>query len=224
MQLKLKILTGLIAAPLSFNTFAGLENLTGAFKTIKDVSITGVPGSDIIMEGLHLPNSSSCNFLITPQGISAGNSYPGDIVMKIGGDTGLDAQQNAPGGTVGATSGVGCVDNSNGLYGLYLIDGSPGASVKVTITDPSTGSVIFKAAGCAANYNDGNNGDECLPVSQVQTTQTIRLAGPNDLITNASSTPVEGQSLVVLGGEAVAAAQLTPGFEYTVPFDITVAY
>lgn len=201
-----------------------MEDLTGAFKTIKDVSITAVPGSDIVMEGLHLPNNSECTFLIAGQGIGAGASYPGDTVMKIGGDTGADARQDAAGGTVGATSGTGCVTNSNALYGLYLIDGSPGASVQVTITDPTTGSVIFKAAGCAANYNDGNNADECLPVSEVQTTQTIRLAGPNDLITDAGSTPVEGQALIALGGQAVAAAQLTPGFEYVVPFDITVAY
>jgi hypothetical protein len=224
MQLKLKILTCLIALPLSLNTFAGLENLEGAFKTIKDVSIASVPGSDLIMEGLHLPNTSECTFLIAGQGINTGNSYPGDTVMKIGGNGGSDARQDAAGGTIGATSGTGCVSNSNALYGLYLIDGSPGASVKVTITDPSTGSVIFKAAGCAANYNDGNNADECLPVSQVQATQTIRLAGPNDLITDAGSTPVEGQALIALGGQAIAAAQLTPGFEYTVPFDITVAY
>jgi hypothetical protein len=219
MQLKLKILTGLIALPLSFNTFAGDENLVGDFKTIKDVSIAAVGGSQITMSGLHLPNASECTFAVTAD--STATTYPGDIVMKIG--TGNGDNEGLTMGSTDPTGAGGCVANTDGEYGLFVIDGSPGAAVTITITDQLAGFIEFKPKGCAANYVSGNNGDSCDIVDGTAPV-AIRLAGPLDLITDASSTPVAGQALLALGGQAKALAQLNPGQQYTVTYDVSVAY
>jgi hypothetical protein len=64
-----------------------LEDLTGAFKTIKDVTISTVPGSEVVMEGLYLANISACTFTITDVATALGVVYPGDTVMKIGGNS-----------------------------------------------------------------------------------------------------------------------------------------
>jgi hypothetical protein len=74
-----------------------LEDLTGAFKTIKDVTISTVRGSEAVMEmeGLYLANISACTFTITDVATALGVVYPGDTVMKIGGNSGAGTGQDA---------------------------------------------------------------------------------------------------------------------------------
>lgn len=212
MQHKIKILTTLLAATLSFNCFAAQQVLDGKFTTIKAVSISEV--TPIAFAGLTLTNGSSCDMTASADG--TGTGYLGDVAMRLGAAT-----VNAAGSTVN-TMDV-CVGSTTPAIGVYEIDGASGANVTITITNGPGTEVAVAPAGCVGNYVAGVDGDSCVVVAD-GTTATIRLAGATDTGSLGEGTPLVGTSLIALGGTVTANQTLTAGTPYTADFTIDVAY
>jgi hypothetical protein len=213
MQHKIKILATLITASLSVNSFAAQEVLTGAFTTIKAVSIT--PITPISFTGLTLTANDTCTMTV---GVD-GTNYLGDAAMRLGNA----ATSNA----VGATANTSCTGAGVSAFGVYEIDGAAGSEVNIDIVNSvTTGDVSIVPAGCAGDYVAGTdeNGDECEPVSFALGTVTIRLAGADDTGSLGEGTPLVGTSLIAMGGVVTAENGLSAGQTYNVDFSINVTY
>jgi len=218
MKHKIKYIAMIAALPLSFDSFAASEVLTGTFETIKAVSISEVPGKAIALEGLQLTLGDECDLVASNDG--SGNGYVGDVEMLLG----AAGNANAQGSAVTAMSGTGCIaSTTGGAIGIYEIDGAEGATVTVTVVDGQSTELDFAPNGCVGNYVAGVDGDSCDTISD-GTPAAVRLAGATDTGSLGEGTPVPGKTRVALGAKATARTALTASTPYTVDFDINVTY
>lgn len=215
MKFKLQIIAASVLLPLSMGSFAATEALTGAFKTIKDVTIAEVAGNEMVINGLRMTAADEC----TVATITTGANWPGDTLMLAS-----TAGTSTPSASYGATAGTGCSTGTS-VPGIYEIDGAEGASVDITLSATTNASgVSFAPVGCAIDYDGGSNGDLCKVVANGATTN-ITLANTADQTVSAGEgQPVSGKSRLVLGGQAIALVGLAAATPYVVPFDITVTY
>ncbi|MDX2370423.1 MAG: hypothetical protein QNK36_18800 [Colwellia sp.] len=215
MKFKLQIIAASVLLPLSMGSFATTEALTGAFKTIKDVTIVEVAGNEMVINGLRMTALDEC----TVTTITTAANWPGDTLMLA-----ATSGTSAPSATYGATTGTGCSTGTS-VPGIYEIDGAEGAAVDITLSATTdAGGVSFAPVGCAIDYDGGSNGDLCKPVANGATTN-ITLANTADQTVSAGEgQPVSGKSRLVLGGQAIALVGLAAATPYVVPFDITVTY
>ncbi len=215
MQHKMKILATLIVGSLSLNSFAEQQALTGTFRTIKAVTILPITGMSFV--GLTLGNGTTCALETSVDG--TGTGYLGDVAMRLG-----TGQSNAIGST--ANQMTTCAGTGTPAIGVYEIDGASGGAVTVTITNGTNADVGVVPSGCVGNYVAGVDGDDCkqLDVVTAAGVTTIRLAGSTDTGSLGEGTPIEGTSLIALGGVITANRVLTAGSPYTVDFTISVTY
>lgn len=215
MNNKLKAMAaGLIVLPISLNSFAADAALTGAFKTIKDVTITQVAGHEMVINGLQMSATNSCT-VTTP---TTGANWPGDTVMLAStGGTAL------PSSNYGATSGAGCSTGTS-VPGIFEIDGAAGASVDIAVqNNASAGGITFVPAGCAIDYDGNADGDLCTALTAGAATITLAAVG-DQTVSAGNGQPVAGKSRLVLAGTVTTAIGLSAATAYVVPFDITVTY
>lgn len=213
MQHKMKILATLLTAGLSVSAIAEQQVINGSFTTIKAVTISEI--TPISFTGLPIANASSCAMTASADG--TGTGYLGDVAMRLG-----TANANAVGSSANTMDA--CVGTGTTAIGVYEIDGASGATVNITITDGTNADLAIVPAGCAGNYVAGADGDSCDTVSQVAGAVAVRLAGSTDTGSLGEGTPVEGTSLIALGGTVTAQQDLSAGTTYTVDFDISVTY
>ncbi|MFT5852087.1 MAG: hypothetical protein ACI87J_002063 [Colwellia sp.] len=216
--LKTKIALSLLAMSAisaSSSTYALSTILEGSFKTIKDVTVTTV--TPMAINGLLMSASTGeCTMAVD----NTDALYPGDTLMKMA----STSQLNAPGTNVGAIpAGTNACVKGTGTVGIYEVDGSPGAVVKITFIDKTTGSVGFAPSGCAGHYNGAGDGDTCLTI--VSGTSAHKLAGQLDTTNSAGEgAPEPGKLRIALGGVADALVGLSAATTYPVTFDMTVTY
>jgi hypothetical protein len=216
------IATGLALLTFCSTSFAASEQFTGTFTTIKDVTISQVPGQEMVINGLFPASGSNC-VLITPDNTTT--AWPGETLMLIANTA--TTSTLGPGATNGdmSTGGTGCSSATDGIPGIYEIDGAEGAVVNVTLTNTAiVAGLQFSAVGCAGNYNDAADGDLCEPII-VNSSTPITLASSGDEINSAGQgQPVAGKSRLALGGTIISSIGLTAGSSANVAFDVTVAY
>ena len=214
MNNKLKAMAaGLIVLPISFNTFAQDAALTGAFKTIKDVTITQVAGHEMVINGLQMASGSVCT-VVTP---AVAGAWPGDVTMLA--STAGPALASA---TYGDTSGAGC-SSGKSVPGIFEIDGAAGAAVDITLANASAGGIAFVPVGCAIDFNDTADGDVCT-AAVVGTTNITLATTTDETVSAGNGQPVAGKSRLVLAGTVTSSIGLSAATAYIVPFDITVTY
>lgn len=214
MKMNFKHLVVAATIPFALSAVAADLQITGTFKTIKDVTITQVAGHEMTINGLQMASGSSCT-VTTP---TVGANWGGDVLM-LASTTGT---QNAQ-ATYGATAGAGCSTGTS-VPGVYEIDGASGASVNITLADTASGGISFSPDGCAIDYNGAADGDVCTAVA-ANSTQAITLANTGDETVSAGNgQPVAGKSRLVIGGDVTSTIGLTAATAYNVPFDIVVTY
>jgi len=215
MQHKMKILAALIVGSLSLNSFAEQQVLNGTFRTIKAVTILPITGMSFT--GLTLTSGDDCDLETSTDG--TGTGYLGDVFMRLG-----SGNNNAIGST--ANKMTSCVGAGTPAMGVYEIDGASGGAVTVTITNGTNANVAVIPSGCVGNYGAGEDLDTCKQLDVLTTAgvTTIRLAGSTDTGSLGEGTPIEGTSLIALGGNIAATSNLTAGSPYTVDFTISVTY
>lgn len=213
MQHKIKILATLLTAGISLNSFADQQILNGQFTTIKAVSIAQL--TQLSFTGLTLGSGTSCTMTASANG--TGTGYLGDVAMRLG-----TANDNAI-GTDANTMDV-CVGTGTAAIGVYEIDGASGSTVNITLTDGTNTDIAVAPAGCAGNYVAGADGDACTAITDTGGAIPVRLAGSTDTGSLGEGTPIEGTSLIALGGVITANKALIAGQAYTVDFTIDVAY
>jgi len=208
-----RIAAALVLLPVCTNLWAANTDLSGAFKTIKNVTIVEV--TPMVINGLYLTSGSSC--VMTTPTLTA--NFPGETVMKLSAVGSVPAQSADYGETTGAT----CAGD-DGIPGVYEIEGSAGADVTVALTDGAGNGLTFAPVGCAGSYNDGPDGDLCVNIPNGGS-DTITLATVNDQTVSAGNgVPVAGFSYLALGGTVSSTIGLAAESAVTVDFDISVTY
>jgi hypothetical protein len=215
--MKIKLLTlGVLIGSMSSSVLAADAQLTAAFKTIKDVTITQVAGNELTINGLQMASGSTCT-VSTSGDDHTDTSFAGDTLMLMS-SVGLAAQ----GSTYGATAGAGCSTGTS-VPGIYEIDGASGADVTITLATGTAGGITYTPFGCASDYNGAADGDVCT--STVVGNTTITLADSADETVSAGNgQPVAGKSRLQLNGSVTSSIGLTAATAYTIPFDIVVTY
>jgi hypothetical protein len=206
------------AALSSTSVLAATANYSVGFTTVPDIGITQVQAMNF-GSGLSLASGVACAMAVT----NAGNSYPGDQLLRIAGAT-----ADTVGTEVGDLTGAGCTASvgSKGTIGIYRIDGIAGGTVRVTVNN-STGNADFDytATGCIGDYVAGTAGDICDAVTPGVAVD-VRLADASDTVGNGATEgiPNPGQARIVLGGSITTTAVHTAGQTLTESFNITVTY
>ncbi|AEP30359.1 hypothetical protein [Brumicola nitratireducens] len=210
-----RLVTVLLAIPMCTSVMAANENLTGTFKTIKNVTITEVAG--VQMTGLYLASASTCT--MTQPTVSV--NFPGETVMKMSNATAT----LGPSTNYGVTpAGASCA-GTNGVPGVYEIEGSEGADVTVTLTSGTTSGITFAPVGCVGDYDGSPDGDVCTAVANGGVGQQFTLAATGDQTVSAGNgVPVAGFSYLAIGGQATAGIGLAAATDYLIDFDISVTY
>jgi len=208
-----RIAAGLLLIPVCTNIWAANQDLTGAFKTIKNVTI--IEDTPMVVNGLYL-TSGDCT--MTQPTLTT--NFPGETVMKLSSAT----SNLAASSDIGVTAaGVGCAGD-DGIPGVYEIEGSAGADVFITLTSGTTTGITFAPVGCAGSYDGNPDGDSCAAIPNGSATQITLATTGDQTVSAGNGVPVAGFSYLALGGQVTNSVGLTAATGYPVTFDITVTY
>ncbi|MGS2720621.1 hypothetical protein [Paraglaciecola aestuariivivens] len=208
-----RIAAGLVLLPLCTSVWAANQDLSGSFKTIKNVTI--VESTPMVINGLYLASGSSC-VMTTP---TLTDNFPGETVMKLSAATSSPAASADYGETTGATC-----SGDDGVPGVYEIEGSAGADVTISLTNGSGSGLTFAPVGCAGDYDGNPDGDVCLNVPNSGSATITLAASGDETVSAGNGVPAAGFSYLALGGTVTSSVGLAAATAYSVDFDISVTY